>query len=254
MRVRPTIYKIYQVRASGRVVLQGKCGSFLKSHLSHLTPCHLANIDSTVDVTLQRPDADKACEACRNIDDEQDMLLCDNCGDGWHTFCLTPPLDLVPSGIWLCPACLATGVDTSTVEARIAAQQHQQRSGGQQEVQIPTAPQKRAQLRHASTVEAAQQLEGRYITKTFKDPVTGRPAAYKGRLSFRGAECGKHLLLVRYEDGDEETMGLSEAQKLLLPEGGPVAAVTVAIIIIIIISLRTSRSASAMGPRATVGG
>jgi hypothetical protein len=48
MRVRPTIYNIYQVRASGRVVLQGKCGSFLKSHLSHLTPCHLANIDSTV--------------------------------------------------------------------------------------------------------------------------------------------------------------------------------------------------------------
>jgi hypothetical protein len=99
MRVRPTIYKIYQVRASGRVVLQGKCGSFLKSHLSHLTPCHLANIDSTVDVTLQRPDADKACEACRNIDDEQDMLLCDNCGDGWHTFCLTPPLT-GPCTLW----------------------------------------------------------------------------------------------------------------------------------------------------------
>ena len=38
---------------------------------------------------------------------------------------------------------------------------------------------------------------------------------------------GKHLLLVQYEDGDEETMGLSEAQKLLLPEGGAVAAAVV---------------------------
>jgi hypothetical protein len=115
------------------------------------------------------------------------MLLCDSCGDGWHTFCLTSPLDQVPPGFWLCPACLAAGIDTSTVEAHIAAQQRQLRSGGQQEVQIPTAPQKKAQVRRASTVGAARQLAGRDITKTFKDPVTGRSATYKGRLSFRGA-------------------------------------------------------------------
>ena len=35
------------------------------------------------------------------------MLLCDFCNNGWHTYCLEPPLEyLPPSGEpWLCPTC-----------------------------------------------------------------------------------------------------------------------------------------------------
>jgi hypothetical protein len=53
------------------------------------------------------------------------MLMCDNCGDGWHTFCLTSPLDQVPPGFWLCPACLAAGIEISTADEHIAPQRHQ---------------------------------------------------------------------------------------------------------------------------------
>jgi hypothetical protein len=41
----PTSYKNFQIRPLGRVVLQGKCGGLIKAHMSHLTPCHLANMN-----------------------------------------------------------------------------------------------------------------------------------------------------------------------------------------------------------------
>lgn len=39
------------------------------------------------------------------------MLLCDGCGTGWHMACLQPPLQRVPEGVWICPMCVAAGVD-----------------------------------------------------------------------------------------------------------------------------------------------
>jgi hypothetical protein len=33
------------------------------------------------------------------------LLLCDNCDNGYHTFCLTPSLPSVPQGDWFCPDC-----------------------------------------------------------------------------------------------------------------------------------------------------
>jgi hypothetical protein len=35
------------------------------------------------------------------------LLLCDDCNDGYHTFCLNPPLPAVPGEDvdWLCPVC-----------------------------------------------------------------------------------------------------------------------------------------------------
>ena len=36
------------------------------------------------------------------------MLVCDGCERGWHASCLQPPLDEVPAGRWMCPACEAS--------------------------------------------------------------------------------------------------------------------------------------------------
>ena len=49
---------------------------------------------------------DIRCQVCRRRDDEDKMLLCDNCNHGYHTFCLSPPLNAVPAGKWFCPACV----------------------------------------------------------------------------------------------------------------------------------------------------
>lgn len=38
-------------------------------------------------------------------------MLCDRCDRGCHIFCLSPPLETVPEGEWLCPTCNAPAAD-----------------------------------------------------------------------------------------------------------------------------------------------
>uniref|UniRef100_A0A7I4YQ36 PHD and RING finger domain-containing protein 1 n=1 Tax=Haemonchus contortus TaxID=6289 RepID=A0A7I4YQ36_HAECO len=46
------------------------------------------------------------CEICSGGTHEELLLICDQCDRGFHTFCLTPPLDAVPtSEQWFCPRC-----------------------------------------------------------------------------------------------------------------------------------------------------
>ena len=47
------------------------------------------------------------CLTCRGGDAEEYLLLCDGCNAAYHTFCLSPPLSIIPIGEWLCPSCLA---------------------------------------------------------------------------------------------------------------------------------------------------
>ena len=56
-------------------------------------------------------DADAACSVCA-LDTWVPgnwLLLCDGegCDRAYHTRCLVPPLDAIPDGDWLCPACVA---------------------------------------------------------------------------------------------------------------------------------------------------
>ena len=50
---------------------------------------------------------DYKCKVCDNGDDEDCMLLCDQCDASYHTFCLIPPLAGIPPGDWRCPKCVA---------------------------------------------------------------------------------------------------------------------------------------------------
>uniref|UniRef100_A0A914VP81 PHD and RING finger domain-containing protein 1 n=1 Tax=Plectus sambesii TaxID=2011161 RepID=A0A914VP81_9BILA len=45
------------------------------------------------------------CEICGAADREDRMLLCDDCDNGYHMECLTPPLNAVPLHEWFCPEC-----------------------------------------------------------------------------------------------------------------------------------------------------
>ncbi|RPA87112.1 PLU-1-domain-containing protein [Ascobolus immersus RN42] len=46
------------------------------------------------------------CEACGKGDDGPNMLLCDGCDYGYHTYCLTPPIKSIPDRDWYCNRCL----------------------------------------------------------------------------------------------------------------------------------------------------
>lgn len=49
----------------------------------------------------------KVCEQCRQIENDDRLLLCDYCDDAYHTYCLKPILVEVPTEkeIWACPLC-----------------------------------------------------------------------------------------------------------------------------------------------------
>ena len=110
MQVKQLILRVLEVRPSGVVVLQGRCGCTVLNHARNTAPCHLPDLDPTIDPTLAMPPANLACEVCDFPDDEGVMLLCDVCNCGYHTYCLEPPLTAVPKGAWICPSCKAAGI------------------------------------------------------------------------------------------------------------------------------------------------
>ncbi|EMD40413.1 hypothetical protein CERSUDRAFT_111018 [Gelatoporia subvermispora B] len=63
-------------------------------------------------LTHRRATAQPHCEVCQKKNHGQEMLLCDGCDCGFHTFCLDPPLSSIPKGQWFCHTCLfGTGGD-----------------------------------------------------------------------------------------------------------------------------------------------
>ncbi|EJD48519.1 hypothetical protein AURDEDRAFT_183424 [Auricularia subglabra TFB-10046 SS5] len=60
-----------------------------------------------------KPSTDQeVCRLCGKDERGTEMLLCDGCDAGYHTFCLDPPLSAIPRGQWFCQKCLfGTGGD-----------------------------------------------------------------------------------------------------------------------------------------------
>ncbi|XP_060070967.1 bromodomain adjacent to zinc finger domain protein 2B-like [Ylistrum balloti] len=52
------------------------------------------------------------CQICRKDDNEAELLLCDGCDQGYHTYCFKPKMEMIPDGDWYCYECIskASGV------------------------------------------------------------------------------------------------------------------------------------------------
>eukprot|EP00013_Stygamoeba_regulata_P004555 CAMPEP_0177643054 /NCGR_PEP_ID=MMETSP0447-20121125/7950_1 /TAXON_ID=0 /ORGANISM="Stygamoeba regulata, Strain BSH-02190019" /LENGTH=621 /DNA_ID=CAMNT_0019145323 /DNA_START=68 /DNA_END=1933 /DNA_ORIENTATION=- len=50
------------------------------------------------------------CEVCKEPTDERNLLFCDGCDRGYHTYCHRPALASPPAGTWICVDCLQNGV------------------------------------------------------------------------------------------------------------------------------------------------
>ncbi|CAG9578724.1 unnamed protein product [Danaus chrysippus] len=74
--------------------------------------------DEEFDITKSRkrprydldPLAIYICAICQKDHRDDLLLICNGCSDTYHTFCLKPPLNVVPDGDWRCPCCIAEEV------------------------------------------------------------------------------------------------------------------------------------------------
>jgi len=212
---KPLILRVVEVKPSGVLYIQGRCGTVRAVHVDQCAPCHLPNIDPTIDYSLARPPADAVCEQCGTDNEAQQgkLIFCDNCNSGWHLGCCTPLLSKQPKGTWVCQQCEQQGI---TLEAVQAMQQAGDSRAAEQQKPEKYTP---AQLR-------AQALDGRLLKKQFTVAQGGRAVTgwYLGRVHFRGRAPGGNLLIV-YEDGDAEITTLWSLQRdkvEWLPEGTPV--------------------------------
>ena len=112
-RARPEILRVIDVRPSGVLILIGQCGTTISVNAVNCAPCHLPIKDQDKLPAIEnfRPRQEFSCEICQLPDVDRTMLLCDSCNRGYHYYCLTPPLTRVPKGMWVCPQCVAAGVD-----------------------------------------------------------------------------------------------------------------------------------------------
>ena len=70
------------------------CKSRSDNSMNHKDP--VVADDTSVD------SVESGCRICGFDDDHANLLLCDGCETEVHTYCLTPPLEKVPTGDWFC--------------------------------------------------------------------------------------------------------------------------------------------------------
>jgi site-specific DNA-cytosine methylase/transposase-like protein len=211
-RAQPVIYRVAEVRDSGVLLLQGKCGRTTAAHVSHCSPCHLPDIDGSIDPRLAENVEEAVCEVCGTDDNPAVLLLCDVCTQAFHIYCLQPPLDSIPSAEhWLCPVCMSEGYTVADAQRRETERQQLQELE-----ELPNLFPDRAMR---GRDEAAAALHGRLICKPFLVPVTLLQELFWGRLHYRGPTLRPTYFLVMYQDGDSETMTMRQAKKWLQPAG-----------------------------------
>lgn len=147
------------------------------------------------------------CRICGRTTDEQVMLLCDGCEDGYHTYCLH--LEHIPEGDWFCPKC----EDIRNTSRQLEEERRRRRRGPPM---VDTAS-----LAEAATEVAAESARPR-TTRTLASAagvaIRGASASQirllriQARLSRRGARGGPNrrwLSLRDLDDDDDDSDDLS---------------------------------------------
>ena len=203
IKARPEILRVVERRPSGVLLLQGKCGSTMPVHMSRCAPCHLPDIDPTVDTSLAKPPASLPCDVCGSPEDEQYMMLCDSCNHGWHTYCLNPKLEAIPEGSWVCPRCQMHG---------ITAEHIPEGSGrGLSNIRTPAAIEKHAAHLHNRWVTRGVTVRGQYRTEW-------------GQVEYRGSQHHPKLFVIKWHNaGTSEPLTARQVSKfdLQAPSSNP---------------------------------
>ncbi len=77
-----TILQVREVLAYGVLMLEGHDGVVWKDHVCNCAPCHLPNVDGTIDPSLAVVWASLKCMLCGFKGGAAHMLVCDRCFRG----------------------------------------------------------------------------------------------------------------------------------------------------------------------------
>ncbi len=222
MVAKPTVLRIQAIKGS-TLLLQGKDGQTITNNIVNVAPCHLPNIDPTIDIKAAKPQKVTSCEICNFVDDEAQMLLCDKCGLAYHSFCLDPPLTSIPEGDWFCKNCI--GKSSKTVRFNVPVQEDEDREPDELDKE-----EERTKSKHKEIIatDKARALESVRISRKVRNPETNQLEAVWGELQFNGDDSYPHLLTAKWDEGESELVTLPVARRLA-SNAGEYAAVLAAI-------------------------
>jgi hypothetical protein len=206
MRALDEVVRVVKVEDTGVLTLVNQAGIEFPKHMEHCVPCHLPNMLGDTYAGLVVPPEDHPCQVCRDHIHWDLMLLCDNCDAGWHTYCLSPPLDYVPDGKWICPDCEANGVTFDTLAAKDARYVESERSRPNLELPGRSRVAKARRLAdewHGSAVKQVTQGRTRLGRVHFQDIL--KPKWF--RIEWEDGSSSEHMAhifrhLERIEDAD----------------------------------------------------
>ncbi len=90
------------MESSKYLLLEGCNGQTSKYHVHNCVPCHIPNVNGQIDLSLMVVLSNLWYMLCEQFSRIATMLICYQCSQGWHMWCLMPSLKKVPISKWFC--------------------------------------------------------------------------------------------------------------------------------------------------------
>ena len=132
------------------------------------TPAPPRGVDNTI-----------LCAACGRGDDDDKMLLCDGCDNGYHTHCLVPKLSIIPESEWFCYECVTAKRPKTAAAAAFERRQAEKAAAALVTVHSSSAPVSKTSASEIQRVSDKIKLNGQ--PKLKPGP---KPKSLIARLSF----------------------------------------------------------------------
>ena len=100
---RPHILRVVELRSSGVVVLEGSDAARVQRQVKDISHSSLPILDPTLHPEKFYRGPNLHCKVCGCRNHPRQMVLCEGCNEGYHIWCMEPPLMRVPEDSWTCP-------------------------------------------------------------------------------------------------------------------------------------------------------